>query len=407
MILDSYFELTEDTRTGRDGEQGVSLACLHAAHRLTDSLFDLVTPEGLAMRPVPERHRLLFYLGHLEAFDWNLILRGHFESKSFQPEWDRLFAFGIDPAAGHLPDEPLSSWPEPERIRRYNRMVREDIAAVWGATPTHLKHIAIEHRLMHAETLTYLLHNLDFQYKRSPVGEYRGKAHAARVVPSFVPIAAGDAWLGAADEEGFGWDNEFDGHRVAVGSFEAARYKVTNAEYLRFVSQGGGTPSAFWTQRDGEWCWRGMFGLTPLQADAPVYLTLTQARAYASWAGARLPTEAEWHRYSEGAAAVRFADAVSGVPLSVDACPEADSVYGVAQPFGNGWEWTSTRFAPFAGFRAYPEYPGYSADFFDEQHYVLKGASPATPGKLLRASFRNWFRPDYRYVYATCRLVRD
>ena len=327
MILDSYFEQTEDTRSGRDGEHGVSLECLREAHRLTDSLFDWMTPEGLTMRPVPERHRLLFYLGHLEAFDWNLILRGHFDSQSFQPEWDRLFAFGIDPAEGQLPDEQVSSWPEPERIRRYNRMVREDIAAVWGATPTHLKHIAIEHRLMHAETLTYLLHNLDFRYKRggSPDGG-SGAKDVSRVASSFLRIAAGNAWLGARDEEGFGWDNEFDGHGVAVGSFSAARYKVTNAEYLRFVAEGG-TPSAFWTQRDGVWWWRGMFGLTPLPLNAPVYLTHRQASGYASWAGARLPTEAEWHRYSEGAAAVRSADAVSGKPLDVDASPEAAVSY--------------------------------------------------------------------------------
>jgi formylglycine-generating enzyme required for sulfatase activity len=72
---------------------------------------------------------------------------------------------------------------------------------------------------------------------------------------------------------------------------------------------------------------------------------------------------------------------------------------------GNGWEWTSTPFAPFEGFAAAPNYPGYSSDFFDGRHYVLKGGSPRTAAPLLRRSFRNWFRPDYPHVYATFRCV--
>ena len=74
---------------------------------------------------------------------------------------------------------------------------------------------------------------------------------------------------------------------------------------------------------------------------------------------------------------------------------------------GNGWEWTSSVFAPFAGFAPLPSYPEYSADFFDHQHYVMKGASPATARDLVRRSFRNWFRAQYPYVYATFRLVGE
>jgi formylglycine-generating enzyme required for sulfatase activity len=72
---------------------------------------------------------------------------------------------------------------------------------------------------------------------------------------------------------------------------------------------------------------------------------------------------------------------------------------------GNGWEWTSTPFAPFNGFTPTPNYPGYSSNFFDGKHYVLKGGSQRTAARLLRRSFRNWFRPDYPYVYATFRCV--
>ena len=87
--------------------------------------------------------------------------------------------------------------------------------------------------------------------------------------------------------------------------------------------------------------------------------------------------------------------------------PAGRSASGIDDLVGNGWEWTSTPFAPFPGFRPLPSYPEYSADFFDGDHFVMKGASPATARELLRPSFRNWFRPRYPYVYATFRCAVD
>jgi formylglycine-generating enzyme required for sulfatase activity len=91
--------------------------------------------------------------------------------------------------------------------------------------------------------------------------------------------------------------------------------------------------------------------------------------------------------------------------VAVGSHPDGDSAFGVAELVGNGWEWTSTVFAPFPGFRPHPHYPGYSAPFFDGRHYVLKGASPATAACFLRRSFRNWFQPHYPHLYAAFRLV--
>jgi formylglycine-generating enzyme required for sulfatase activity len=93
--------------------------------------------------------------------------------------------------------------------------------------------------------------------------------------------------------------------------------------------------------------------------------------------------------------------------VPVTATPAGDSAFGVSQLVGNGWEWTRTVFAPFPGFAPHPAYAGYSANFFDGEHYVLKGASPVTDRALLRPTFRNWFRPQYPYVYATFRLVEE
>jgi formylglycine-generating enzyme required for sulfatase activity len=94
-------------------------------------------------------------------------------------------------------------------------------------------------------------------------------------------------------------------------------------------------------------------------------------------------------------------------PEPAGASPEAVSAFGVFDLVGNGWEWTSSLFAPFDGFQRFPFYPGYSADFFDRKHYVLKGASPRTASLLTRRSFRNWFQPHYPYIYATFRCVEN
>ncbi len=166
-----------------------------------------------------------------------------------------------------------------------------------------------------------------------------------------------------------------------------------------------------------------MFQPIPLPAAWPAYVSHSEAVAYARWRGRRLPTEAEYCRAAYGTpagvdrrypwgderpdAARGHFDFAAWDPQPVGLCPAGRSAWGVDDLLGNGWEWTSTVFAPFPGFTPLPSYPEYSADFFDGQHYVMKGASPATARDLLRRSFRNWFRPHYPYVYAAFRCVSD
>jgi formylglycine-generating enzyme required for sulfatase activity len=164
-----------------------------------------------------------------------------------------------------------------------------------------------------------------------------------------------------------------------------------------------------------------MFESIPLPPSWPVYVTWAEAAAFAAWDGARLPTEAEYHRAAFGTPdgherAYPWGDEPPGGrgvfdfvrwdPAPVGSRPEGASAFGVHDLVGNGWEWTSSVFAGFDGFSPLRTYPEYSADFFDGQHFVMKGASPVTAAVLLRRGFRNWFRPRYPYVYATFRCVR-
>jgi formylglycine-generating enzyme required for sulfatase activity len=399
-------------------EKNLGTEALAESRAETDRLFRLMVDDDLFVRPLPQRHRLIFYLGHLEAFDWNQAGHMALGEPHLDKSLDQLFARGIDPEPGQLPSDQPSDWPTAEQAHAYVAQARERVDQIWREVPPEIRQTAIEHRWMHAETLAYQLHNLPFEKKHKP----SRVQHAFGLPPEnrFRTIPSGVATLGRKPGTQFGWDNEFEEVSVHVPEFAAAEYKVTNGEYLPFVNQGNAVPH-FWTRQGKEFFYRGMFELVPLPLDAPVYVTQQQAADYAKWRGADLMTEPQFHRAAygtpEGAEREYPWGDDAGVrgnfdfrhwdPVSVTADPRGRSSFGVAQLVGNGWEWTKTPFGPFPGFEPRPNYPGYSADFFDDSHFVLKGASPRTAQVLTRRSLRNWFRPDYPYLYATFRLVEN
>lgn len=413
---------------------------LIGARTASDALFDVVKPDFLYERPIRERHRIVFYMGHLEAFDRNLFDRRLFDLPSADPRLDRLFAFGIDPIDGALPTDLPSDWPDLAVIRDYAREARARIDARLATldlprdashhdTPGQLLNVAIEHRLMHVETLAYMLHQLPLDQKHRPDAGRELPDHRYAVTPSMVPVPAGRTELGMTAGRGvFGWDNEFGEEQVEVPAFEIDRYMVSNGEFLAFVEDGGYRNKAWWNEADwgwkeaegiahpvfwshGEagWRLRTMFEDIPLPLAWPVYASHAEASAFARWRGVRLPSEAQWQRAAHGALAgpTDNFDLRNWNPVAVDATPDSASTWGVEGLYGNGWEWTSTVFGPLPGFKAFPFYEGYSANFFDGRHYAMKGGSARTAGCMLRPTFRNWFQPRYQYVYAGFRCVRD
>ena len=264
---------------------------------------------------------------------------------------------------------------------------------------------------------------------------------APPVAHAMVEVPSGLTTLGLSrGDETFGWDNEYEKRRVQVPAFEIDRYMVTNRQYLDFMAAGGyetralwsdadwgwkmaGTVShpVFWKKTGNGWLYRGMFEEVPLPMDWPVYVSHAEAAAFARWAGKSLPTEAEWHRAAYSTAQGSELDYPWGNeppnaslgnfdlhrwdPTPVNAFPPGQSAFGVKGMLGNGWEWTSTQFAPFPGFEPFAFYRGYSADFFDGKHFVMKGGSTRTAACMLRPTFRNWFQAHYQYVYAGFRCV--
>lgn len=395
----------------------------------TAAIFALVDPAAFYSRPIPLRHPFVFYEGHIPAFSLlTLNIRGLGEP-SLDPALEKLFERGIDPgSAGEAQRHERADWPSREAIAAFGKecdarvlqafeSAAIDDPGVPALRGAEAAYTILEHEEMHQETLMYIVHRLDPAQKRVVRQTHRDTAQPHN---DLVNVPEGIALLGAHRGDGFGWDNEFEQHECRVPAFGVQRYPVTNGAYLEFVRDGGPVPP-FWIEADGELRLRGIFEELPLPKSWPIYATQQQAAAYAQWAGLRLMTEAEYHRaafatphgehrdFPWGSQAPDAQRVNAGFarydPDPVDAHPAGNSAWGIADLVGNGWEWTSTPFAPFDGFEPMASYPRYSADFFDGKHYVIKGASPVTPFPLIRRSLRNWFYADYPYMYAKFRCA--
>ncbi len=414
-------------------------------------LYDFLADEDAYYgQPISLRHPFVFYEGHIPGFSFNTLVKRGLGGASIDPDLEDLFARGIDPPTDQAPASTSMRnrelWPTRAVVRQFADAADErviDALEHADIDRTEAVFVILEHEEMHHETLFYMLHRLPYVKKKPPQG-YKRRKDGATAPTRWIEIAPGRATLGvdrAAVE--YAWDNECPRHDAIVPAFEIESGNVTNAAFMEFVAAGGYREPRwwaasdwewvirenlshphFWERRDGTWFWRGLFEPVALPASWPVYVSHAEAEAFARWRGVRLPTEAEYQRAAYGTpdgSERRFPwgdaapdSSVHGVfdfeswdPLPAGSRPGGRSAWGVDDLVGNGWEWTSTPFAPFPGFRPQDTYPQYSADFFDGDHFVIKGASPATASELVRPTFRNWFRRRYPFVYATFRCVRE
>jgi len=436
-----------------DALASTAIAAYRKNRERSRTLFDLVTEEAYYSRPISLRQPLVFYEGHLPAFSFNTLVKRGLGRPSIDARLEQLFARGIDPAEeGYSPDA-AAVWPSRSVVQEFaeeadkqvfEALAHEDLDRPGDPLLDHAEAVftILEHEAMHQETLLYMWHQLPHDQKRRP-HRYAPVTRGAAPTAQWVGLPAGRATLGV--DRGsipFGWDNEHPAYSMDVAAFSIETQNVTNARYQEFVNGGGYrdpqwwraedwawiqraevSHPLFWAQINGQWWWRGMFEWIPLPSSWPVYVSHAEASAFARWAEARLPSEAEFQRAAFGTLdgiershpwgeaephpSHGVFDFSSWDPEPAGTHPAGRSAWGIDDLVGNGWEWTRTPFEPFPGFHAMPSYPEYSADFFDGEHYVMKGASPATARELLRPSFRNWFRAQYPYVYATFRLAKD
>jgi iron(II)-dependent oxidoreductase len=249
-----------------------------------------------------------------------------------------------------------------------------------GAGDQH--ELVLRHALQHTETMLQAM-ALGGLLPPSGVGVPR----ALRVADAWLTVPGGTTAIGAGDD-GFAYDNERPRHAVEVAPFRIARRPVTNATWLTFTEGGGYERRPWWSHE--AWMWKEEYdigdcpeGVRTGDPDAPVvHVSWFEADAFARWAGARLPTEAEW----EKAATWNQGREIEGV--------------------GEVWEWTASPFLAYPGFEPYP-YREYSEPFFGDRYRVLRGGSCATHPRVASATFRNWDLPQRRQRFAGLRLARD
>jgi len=418
-------------------------------------LFGLLTDEAYYSQPIALRHPVVFYEGHLPGFSFNTLVKKTLARPSIDARLEDIFARGIDPDPEKSPNGQKSAgphWPSREAVGAFaaeaDRQIEHALLNENLDRPGHpfldraeAAFCILEHEALHHETLLYMWHRLPFALKRKPM-DYHPHTDGSPPAVEWIGVPPGRVTQGVdRDAVTFGWDNEFPARTEHVAALAIERHDVTNDRFLEFVEAGGYRDERWWSpegwqwvQREGvahplfweregsAWRWRGMFESLVLPLSWPVYVSQAEASAFACWRGARLPTEAEFQRAAYGSSAGErqypwgtdeptkdrgVFDFSSWDPCPAGSHPAGASAWGVEDLVGNGWEWTSTPFGPFPGFRTMASYPEYSADFFDNQHVVMKGASPATARELLRPSFRNWFRTRYPYVYATFRCARS
>jgi formylglycine-generating enzyme required for sulfatase activity len=331
----------------------------------------------------------------------------------------------------------------------------------------HIAYLVYEHEMMHLETLFYMLIRMDdrgangsfLNIPTPPLVKSLSLERRKEIdsEPS-VLVQGGYCYLGREDggkkEEDFGWDIEFPSYRVSVKTFRMHKFPVTIGQFYEFVRIGGYRLPEYWNEEDIKYMkneniwfpslWKCLFSVDQLRSAEefenvcvspgqflyrmpledvsleealylPVYVSLAEAEAYAKWKGKRLPKEEEVHyvmfpspsrnKDEDGPALGNCGFQYYGpVPVGWFQHP---SPCGVMDVYGNGWELTSTPLYPFPGYQPMSEYPNYSADFFDNNHFVVLGASWATDERLCRPSFRNWYQRKYRYVFSKFHLVED
>jgi ergothioneine biosynthesis protein EgtB len=386
-----------------------------------------------------------WHIGHTSWF-FETVLQAHKQSYKVYSE-DFLFYFnsyyeGFG-ARIERPKRGTKSRPTVRETVAYRNHIDEQMLDFLKDAPesvSSLVRLGLEHEMQHQELLVYDIKHLlcdQFQPNRKPLPKSQSR------VEGMAEVEGGLFWLGYEGDE-FAWDNEKPAHQVFLQDFAIDRAPVTNAEYLDFMRDGGyqnfrwwfsegwetvkrenWQAPLYWELHDGEWMIRDFSGLhsVDVKNEDPVsHVSYYEASAFAKWAGKRLPTEAEWekaacydaerkvkHRFPWGDAepgsgnANLFENGFWSV-TPVGAFPEGANPYGCQQMIGDVWEWTTSDYVPYPGFKT--EFDEYNDKWFVNQK-VLRGGSFATPQSHIRTTYRNFFHAHERWMLSGFRCARD
>ena len=369
----------------------------------------------LTQQSHPDFSPIGWHLGHIAFTEAYWILEQLAQLPPLYPEYHKLFA------ADGLSKAERQNLPTLAAIRDYLSVVRSKTLDYLKTAPVETQQRLwwwlIQHEAQHGETIAFVkqLHLRKLQV--NTVLE-KPQSIVASTQPSMAAIPAGAFMMGNNAIEA--QDNERPAYEVYLDTYRIDLHPVTCGQYRKFMLSEGYQNSQYWSPEGWQWQQENAIA-RPLywqeeNNNLPVYgVSYYEAEAYAKFMGKRLPTEAEWEkaawfltRHTSDCSERKYsssnnyrdvkANSVEEIPSQSD---RKDSIM-----LGNVWEWTSSWFAPYEEFVSYP-YRGYSEAYFDGQHKVLRGGSFATNPYALRISFRNWYHPWVRQIFAGFRCVKD
>lgn len=433
--------------TDPEAKRAEILRYFHATFDRYESLFGLLAEdEAYYRKPISLRHPLIFYLGHTATFFTNkFVLAGLLEQR-IDPKLESMFAVGVDEMSWDDLDDANYDWPPVAAVWDYRRKVRAMVDRVIRETPLALPigwdnpfwavMMGIEHERIHLETSSVLMRQHALHYLRPQPGWEPCREHGVAPENTLVDIPAGTVRLGRAfDDPWYGWDNEYGHHEADIPAFRAAKYLVSNAEFLSFVDAGGYADDSLWDEEglawrryaraehpsfwvpDGAgWRLRLVAEEVSMPWDWPVDTNCHEARAFCRWKAretglpVRLPSEDEWHRlYDHADLADVPPDAPASANLHLDhwasSCPVTRFAHGeLFDVVGNVWQWCETPTYPFDGFRVHPLYDDFTTPTFDNRHNMIKGGAWISAGNearhVSRYAFRRHFfqHAGFRYI---------
>jgi ergothioneine biosynthesis protein EgtB len=400
--------------------------------RTSEALARPLAPDDYGLQAMPEVSPAKWHLAHTSWFFETFLLKPFLPGyREFHPQFGHLFNSYYNQVGSPFPrpQRGLLSRPTIEEVFRYRAHVDGAMTALlttaedehWPVIAARTE-LGCHHEEQHQELfLTDIKYNLAINPLKPAYRDDLPPASAGAGVPlAWLAQPGGELSIGH-DGNGFAFDNEGPRHRVLLTPHAIASRLITNGEYFEFMQAGGyrrpefwlsdGWHAAtgrhwqaplYWEQRDGRWWMYTLGGLRPVNEHEPVcHISLYEADAYARWAGARLPTEAEWEALASRqplTGNLREAGYLHPVPAASES---------PAQMFGDVWEWTQSAYSPYPGYRTAAGALGeYNGKFMANQ-FVLRGGSCVTPVNHIRASYRNFFYPVDRWQFSGVRLARD
>jgi ergothioneine biosynthesis protein EgtB len=408
------------------------VARYRAVRSATEALCAPLSPEDCQAQSMDDASPAKWHLAHTSWFFETFVLeRGRAGYRPFRPEFRTIFnSYYQSVGPQHpRPQRGLLTRPTLAEVRAYRAHVDgnllEWLSAATDPMLVDIVELGLQHEQQHQELiLTDVKHLLAQNPVRPAYVEANGQERSAAVAKLGWHAYPGAIESIGHDGDGFSFDNETPQHRVVIQPFQLASRLVTDGEVLDFIADGGyrrpelwlsdawamlgnqeWRAPLYWEERDGAWATFTLTGIRAIERTDPAcHLSFYEADAVARWAGARLPTEAEWeiaalHAPIEG----NFVEERHWHPRpaarGTDAVP--------AQLFGDVWEWTQSPYQPYPGYRVPAGALGeYNGKFMCNQ-FVLRGGSCATPRSHIRATYRNFFPPHARWQFSGLRLARD